>query len=89
MAEVRTIHADGRFGKVVPVRLRPGTDVMDGLKRVCEEQGIMHGTVLVGIGSLRRRASRCSPRSRRRRSVLATRTPGRARPRRDREFCRG
>ena len=51
MAEVRTIHADGRFGKVVPVRLRPGTDVMDGLKRVCEEQGIKHGAVLGGIGS--------------------------------------
>jgi predicted DNA-binding protein with PD1-like motif len=53
MTEVRTIHANGRFGKVVPVRLRPGTDVMDGLKRVCEEQGIKHGAVLGGIGSLR------------------------------------
>ena len=52
MTEVRTIHANGRFGKVVPVRLRPGTDVMDGLKRVCEEQGIKHGAVLGGIGNI-------------------------------------
>ncbi len=26
---------------------------MDGLKRVCEQQGIKHGAILMGIGSLR------------------------------------
>lgn len=46
-------HASGRFGKAVPVRLRPGTDVMNGLRKVCEENGIKHGAILGGIGSLR------------------------------------
>lgn len=47
-------HADGRFGKVVPVRLRRGTDLMNGLKMVCEANGITHGAVLAGIGSLQK-----------------------------------
>ena len=47
-------HADGRFGKVVPVRLRRGTDLMNGLKTVCEANEIKHGAVLAGIGSLQK-----------------------------------
>ena len=46
-------HASGRFGNAVPVRLRPGADVMHGLKQVCEQHKIKHGAILVGIGSLR------------------------------------
>lgn len=46
-------HASGRFGNAVPVRLRPGADLMHGLKQVCEQNGIKHGAILVGIGSLR------------------------------------
>ncbi len=53
MADPGAVHASGRFAKAVPVRLRTGTDVMDGLKRVCEQQGIKHGAILMGIGSLR------------------------------------
>ena len=53
MADPGAFFASGRFGRVIPVRLRPGTDVMDGLRRVCEEEGIKHGAVLGGIGSLR------------------------------------
>lgn len=53
MADSRAFHANGRFAKVVPVRLRPGTDVMDGLKRICEQHGIRYGAILLGIGSLR------------------------------------
>ena len=54
MGEIGAFHAGGRFGKVVPVRLRPGTDVMQGLKQVCEANGITQGAVLAGIGSLRK-----------------------------------
>ncbi len=53
MMALGAYHASGRFGKVVPVRLRPGTDVMDGLKEVCEQNGIRQGAILMGIGSLR------------------------------------
>jgi len=45
-------HANGRFENAVPVRLRPGADLMYGLKQVCEKNGIKHGAILVGIGSL-------------------------------------
>jgi Plants and Prokaryotes Conserved (PCC) domain len=53
MAGLGAYHARGRFGKVVPVRLRPGTDVMDGLKQVCAQHKIKHAAILMGIGSLR------------------------------------
>ncbi len=53
MASLGAYHASGRFGRAVPIRLRPGTDVMDGVKHACEQHGIMQGAVLVGIGSLR------------------------------------
>jgi predicted DNA-binding protein with PD1-like motif len=46
-------HAKGHFGTVVPVRLRPGTDVMEGLKEVCAQTGLKQGAILMGIGSLR------------------------------------
>jgi predicted DNA-binding protein with PD1-like motif len=46
--------ACGTFGKAVPVRLRTGTDVMAGLKQACETNGIKHGVILAGIGSLRK-----------------------------------
>jgi predicted DNA-binding protein with PD1-like motif len=53
MGNPGAFHAGGRFGKAVPVRLRPGTDVLDGLRKVCEEHGIQYGAILGGIGSLR------------------------------------
>lgn len=54
MAEIRTKHVCGKFGKVVAVRLLPGTDLMNGLKKVCEDNGVRHGTLLTAIGSLRK-----------------------------------
>ena len=53
MAELRVTHVAGKFGKMIPVRVRPGTDVMEGLKKACEEQGVKYGAVLFGIGSIR------------------------------------
>ena len=54
MTDPGAFHACGTFGKVVPVRLRTGTDLTGGLKEVCEENGIQQGAILVGIGSLRK-----------------------------------
>ncbi len=53
MAGPHAFHASGQFAKAVPVRLRPGTDVMEGLKGVCEAHRIRQGAILMGIGSLR------------------------------------
>jgi hypothetical protein len=53
MAELRVFHAAGKFGRMIPVRVRPGTDVMEGLRKVCQELGVKYGAVLFGIGSIR------------------------------------
>jgi len=46
MVGLGAYHASGRLGKVVPLRLRRGTDLMTGLKKVCEENGIKQGAIL-------------------------------------------
>ena len=53
MAELRVSHVAGKFGRMIPARVRPGTDVMEALRKVCEEHGVKYGAVLFGIGSLR------------------------------------
>ena len=53
MAEIRASNVAGKFGKMIPVRVRPGTDVMEGLKKACEDNGVKYGGVLFGIGSIR------------------------------------
>lgn len=53
MAEAGVFHAAGAFGKVVPLRLKTGTDITDGFRAVCAAHGIRAGAILTGIGSLR------------------------------------
>ena len=54
MAELRAKHVCGKFGRIVPLRLLPGTDLMNGLRKVCADNGIRHGAILSAIGSLRK-----------------------------------
>lgn len=44
--------AEGRLGRVVVLRLKPGTDVLLGLQTACEEAGINNGVIISAIGSL-------------------------------------
>ena len=53
MTELRSMYACGKLGRVVPLRLLPGTDLMNGIKQVCDDNGIRHGVVLSAIGTLR------------------------------------
>jgi hypothetical protein len=53
MGEPGAHYAIGKAGKLIPARLRTNTDITNGLKAVCEENGIKYGAVLFGIGSLR------------------------------------
>ena len=53
MGETGAHYALGKAGKLIPVRLRTHTDITNGLKAVCEENGIKYGAVLFGIGSVR------------------------------------
>ena len=44
--------AEGRLGRVIAIRLRPGTDVLKGLEEACSRHGINNGVILSAIGSL-------------------------------------
>jgi len=54
MGEIGAHYAIGKAGKLIPVRLRTNTDITNGLKAVCEDNGIKYGAVLFGIGSIRK-----------------------------------
>ena len=53
MGETGAHYAIGKAGKLIPVRLTTHTDLTNGLKAVCEENGIKYGAVIFGIGSIR------------------------------------
>lgn len=44
--------AEGRLGRVVVLRLKPGTDVLLGLQAACQQAGINNGVIVSAIGSL-------------------------------------
>ncbi len=44
--------AQGHLGRVLAIRLRPGTDVLKGLEEACHRSGINSGVILSAIGSL-------------------------------------
>lgn len=44
--------AQGNLGRVVALRLKPGTDVLLGLEEACKRSGINNGVILSAIGSL-------------------------------------
>ena len=52
--------AEGRISRVVPLRLRPGTDVLLGLTEAAKRAGIDNGVILSAIGSLNG-AKYCDP----------------------------
>jgi predicted DNA-binding protein with PD1-like motif len=53
VGEVRYQSAEGEIGKVVAARLLPGTDLVEGIEKVCEDHGISYGLVNC-IGSLQK-----------------------------------
>jgi predicted DNA-binding protein with PD1-like motif len=44
--------ANGTINKVLVVRLQRGEDVIDGIKNVCEENGVKNAVIISMIGSL-------------------------------------
>ncbi len=44
--------AQGKLGRVIALRLKPGTDVLLGLEEACKRNGINNGVILSAIGSL-------------------------------------
>lgn len=54
MGEKGAHYAIGKAGKLIAARLTTHTDITNGLKAVCEENGIKYGAVIFGIGSIRK-----------------------------------
>ena len=46
--------AEGRLGRVIVLRLKPGMDLLDGIQAACERYRIHNGVILSAIGSLGR-----------------------------------
>ena len=44
--------AEGRMGRVVVLRMKAGTDLLDGMLAACEKHGIHNGVIISAIGSL-------------------------------------
>ena len=44
--------AEGRFGRIIVVRLAPGTDLLNGILKACEKYRIHNGVIVSAIGSL-------------------------------------
>ncbi|MCI2056139.1 MAG: DNA-binding protein [Oscillibacter sp.] len=44
--------ASGSFNRIFPYRLSPGEDVFTSLQKLCEQEHILNGVMLSGIGSM-------------------------------------
>lgn len=53
MAEIRYQSAEGQIGRVIAARLLPGTDLVEGVEKICNDHGIRYGLVNC-IGSLQK-----------------------------------
>lgn len=51
---VRVNYGIGSFGKVVSARLLMGTDIIEGMEALCEENHIESATIVSCIGSLQK-----------------------------------
>ncbi|MCW3975660.1 MAG: DUF296 domain-containing protein [Candidatus Bathyarchaeota archaeon] len=54
--EIRYAGSEAKFGRIIQARLKPGTDLMGGLHKICEDYRIKNGVITCCIGSLRRTA---------------------------------
>ncbi len=52
MKEVRTFSVDSQSGRIIVGRILPGTDLIDGILKICKEHGIESGSIDVMLGSL-------------------------------------
>jgi predicted DNA-binding protein with PD1-like motif len=54
--EIRYAGSEAKLGRIIQARLKPGTDLIAGIDKVCEDYGIENGVITLGIGSLRKTA---------------------------------
>ncbi len=51
--EPRYSSSEAQIGRIIQARLKPGTDLIGGIDKICEDHGINNGIVAMAIGSLR------------------------------------
>ncbi|MCS7233060.1 MAG: DNA-binding protein [Synergistetes bacterium] len=54
MGEVRVVSVSSLSNRVVVGRVFPGTDLIEGILRICEDHGISSGSIDLVLGSLRK-----------------------------------
>jgi hypothetical protein len=52
--EIRYKSAPGQLGRVIAARLLPGTDIIEGIEKICADYGIDYAFVACSIGSLQK-----------------------------------
>lgn len=52
MNEIRYTVGEGQIGRILVGRLLPGTDLIEGIAKICNDYGIKNGVVSTAIGSL-------------------------------------
>jgi predicted DNA-binding protein with PD1-like motif len=54
MSQIRTQAVASKKGRAVVGRIFPGTDLIKGIEKVCQDNQVTSGTIVAGIGSLSR-----------------------------------
>lgn len=52
--EIRVSSAAGRAGRVIAARILPGGDFLEGIEKICRDNGVRYATVVCCIGSLQK-----------------------------------
>ncbi|WP_144513140.1 PPC domain-containing DNA-binding protein [Bacillus sp. FJAT-22090] len=54
MSAVRVNYATGKLGKTIGARLLYGTDLLEGIEQICEENNMEYATIISCFGSFQR-----------------------------------
>jgi len=54
MAEPKEKDVYGKFGKILPILVTPGKDLISSIKKACSDNGIRAGTILTAVGTLQK-----------------------------------
>jgi len=51
--EPRYSGSEAQIGRIIQARLKPGTDLIGGINKICDDYGIDNGIIAMAIGSMR------------------------------------
>ena len=54
MAEPKENDVYGKFGKILPILVTLGKDLISSIKKACSDNGIRSGTILTAVGTLQK-----------------------------------